>query len=356
MNRRGFTILELTLATAVSTVVIAAAFALFQTVDRADRKLEGKFERAAEIERTRRAFQNAFASIATSERPRPRTNQSGAAGARAAPAGGSGDAAGEEKLARQQGAGGKGGDASGDAPSGDSVTPPPPPRVSLAPDTGPDSDPFVAVTGAQRLELVLTSSPVPVMKREGAEQARMALAEKAGDDKRVNPTEEGGARAIRGVFSLKPQLDPPAKDVRPELLDRQLMELWWTPLPPAQEDPTAEPLPMSFSAGYPVKLCSEVTRCTWRVFKEGQWADQFNAVWLTDLPAYAEVQIDFGNGSSFKWLMEVDYTVMAEVTSADLDPDAPKGGAGKGDSNTRTGAPGGGRGLRSGNIIRGNAK
>lgn len=350
MNRRGFTILELTLATAVATVVIAAAFALFQTVDRADRKLEGKFERAAEIERTRRAFQNAFASIATSERPRPRAApgaSSGAGGASKAAAADGGDSSGQEKLTRQQG-GGKGGEAGDDAPSGDSVAPPPPPRVSLTPDTGPDSDPFVSVTGAQRLELVLTSSPVPVMKREGAEQARMALAEKAGDDKRVNPTEEGGARAIRGVFSLKPQLTPPAKDVKPDFLDRQLMELWWTPLPPAQEDPTAEPLPLSFAAGYPVKLCSEVARCTWRVFKEGQWAEQFNAVWLTDLPAYAEVQIDFGNGSSFKWLMEVDYTVMAEVTSADLDPDSAKGG---GRSDGRPGAPGSGRTMRSGSPI-----
>lgn len=347
MNRRGFTILELTLASGVATVVIAAAFALFQTVDRADRKLEGKFERAAEIERTRRAFQNAFASIATSERPRPRTSP-GSSGARTPAQGSSGDAAGEEKLARLQG-GAKGGESGGEAPSGDSVAPPPPPRVSLTPDTGPDSDPFVSVTGAQRLELVLTNSPVPVMKREGAEQARMALAEKAGDDKRVNPTEEGGARAIRGVFSLKPQLGPPAKDVKPDFLDRQLMELWWTPLPPAQEDPTAEPLPLSFSAGYPVKLCSEVARCTWRVFKEGQWADQFNAVWLTDLPAYAEVQIDFGNGSSFKWLMEVDYTVMAEVTSADLDPEAAKGG---GRADGRPGATGSnGRTMRSGSPI-----
>ena len=84
-QRRGFTLLELTLATAVAAVIVGAALTMFNAVDRADRKLSGRFERAADIERTRRAFQNAFSSIATSERPKPRTDA-----ANQRPAGGSG--------------------------------------------------------------------------------------------------------------------------------------------------------------------------------------------------------------------------------------------------------------------------
>jgi hypothetical protein len=81
---------------------------------------------------------------------------------------------------------------------------------------------------------------------------------------------------------------------------------------------------LSLASGYPVKLCSDVTRCTFRMYRGGEWVEQHSAVWRDDLPAYAEVQIDFGNGSSYKWLMEIDYTAMAEVTSADVDGDAAK--------------------------------
>lgn len=340
MNRRGFTILELALASAVATIVVASALMLFQTVDRADRRLASKFDRSTEIERTRRAFQNAFAAIATSERQRPRQNPQNdpsARGSDANPASRTGqDPAGRSKTAAP-------GPNPADAPAGDSVAPPPPPRLLLTPDTGPDSDPAVSALGGQRLELVLTNSPVPVLRREGAEQARMALAERAGDDQRVNPTEEGGARAIRGAFSLKPQEGPPSRDLRSDLRDTTMMELWWTPLPPAQEDPAAEPLPLSLAAGYPVKLCSDVTRCTWRLYREGQWIEQHSAVWRDELPAYAEVQIDFGTGASFKWLMEIDYTAMAEVTAGDVDADAAKAdatarsGSGPASGSTRSG-------------------
>jgi hypothetical protein len=76
---------------------------------------------------------------------------------------------------------------------------------------------------------------------------------------------------------------------------------------------------MSLAAGYPTMLTSDVLRCTWRLYREGQWMEQHSVVWRDDLPAYAEVQMDFANGQSVKWLMEIDYTSMAEVTANDPD-------------------------------------
>jgi prepilin-type N-terminal cleavage/methylation domain-containing protein len=324
-HQRGFTLLELTLATAVAAVILGAALTMFNAVDRADRKLSGRFERAADIERTRRAFQSAFSSIATSERPRPRGEGAGGPPGSPGNPGGTGGAgrgspsSGSKNLTTP-------GEKDTDQPSGDSVPPPPPPRVVLAPDTGADSDPFLSASGAQRLELVLTSSPVPVFKREGAEEARIEEAEADAKDKRVDPSATGGSRAIRGAFVLRLQQTKPGPDARADLADRPLMELWWNPMPPAQEDPTAEPLPMALAAGYPTMLTADVLKCTWRMYREGQWMDQHTVTWRDELPAYAEVQMDFVNGQSVKWLMEIDYTAMAEVTANESD-DADGGGA-----------------------------
>jgi prepilin-type N-terminal cleavage/methylation domain-containing protein len=325
--RRGFTLLELALATAVATVVIGAAMMLFFAVDRADRRLAGRFDRSMEVEQTRRALQNAFASIATSERPRPRNqpeDRSGTAGARGTDLGGrnapgSGSTGGGKAGEGSNKDGAKTGEA---GMSGDSVAPPPPPRIVLAPDTLAETDPSISALGFQRLEMVLSMSPVPVMKRADNEEARVDAAKDAAESSsassRVDPTAEGGSMAIRGAFSLRPQSEPIGRDTRPDLTDRPQFELWWTPLPPAQEDPGAEPLPMSAAAGYPMRLGTGIVSCTWRFFKEGEWKTQHNATWRDDLPAYAEVQINYANGTGAKWLMEIDYTVMAEASPSDL--------------------------------------
>ncbi|XVJ58776.1 MAG: prepilin-type N-terminal cleavage/methylation domain-containing protein [Tepidisphaera sp.] len=324
--RRGFTLIELTLSTAIAAVVIGASLAMFNAVDRADRKLAGRYDRAADIERTRRAFQNAFASIATSERPRPRTQNPDGGPASGLPGAGS-----QPRVDPKAGLNSEG---AAEQPSGDSVPPPPPPRVTLAPDTGPDSDPFLSAAGIQRLEMVLTTSPVPVFKREGSDEARVAAAEAEAEDNRVDPSASGGARAVRGAFVLRPQQSRPGPDLRADLADRPLMELWWQPLPPAQEDPDAEPLPMSLSAGYPTMLTSDVLRCTWRMYREGQWTEQHAATWRDELPAYVEVQMDFANGQSTKWLMEIDSVSMAEVTLNEEGAEAASGAAGSGGRNS----------------------
>lgn len=323
-SRRGFTLIELTLATSIAAVVIGASLAMFNAVDRADRKLAGRYDRAADIERTRRAFQNAFSSIATSERPRPRNQQgenlSGSAGG-----------ATETRVDKANLTSGSN---KSDQPSGDSVPPPPPPRVVLAADTGPDADPFLSAAGIQRLEMVLTTSPVPVFKRVGSEEAQVAAAEAEAEDSRIDPSAAGGSRAIRGAFVLRPQQTRPGPDLRLDLADRPLMELWWMPLPPAQEDPTAEQLPLSLAAGYPTMLTTDVLRCTWRMYREGQWTEQHAATWRDELPAYVEVQMDFANGQSTKWLMEIDCVAMAEVTLNEEGAEAASGAAGSSGRNS----------------------
>lgn len=327
MNRRGFSLLEVALASMIAMLVVGGSFLLLHAVDRTDRKLEGRFDRATEIEITRRAFQNAFSSIATSANSRSR-NAGNVPGRPAAnqqtsvPSGKNVNA----------GSNAPGGGASGDAPSGDSLPPPPAPRILLTPDSGAESDPMLSALSPQRLEMVLTSSPIAVRKREDSEQARMELASAAEDDKRVDPSSDGGARAIRGAFVLRAQQTVAGRDVRADLADRQPMELWWIPLPPAQDDPAAEPLPLSLAAGYPTKLCSNLLRCTYRLYREGQWIEQHSGASRDDLPAYAEVQVEFASGVSARWLMEIDYTEMAEVTANGLESDdAPSaGGAGGG--------------------------
>jgi hypothetical protein len=188
---------------------------------------------------------------------------------------------------------------------------------------GPDDSAASAAglgAGPQRLEMVLARSPLPVALPPifGNEApARPTSIE----EERTNTMQSGGAAAIRGAFTLRPQTAPAGKDARPNV--GQLWELWWIPLPPIQDNPDLPPLPMSAAAGVPVRLCSDLVRCSWRFFRENEWRTEYRVTGARELPAYAETDIELANGIRGKWLMEIDYSTGAEFTASGLDESDP---------------------------------
>ena len=72
MRTRAFTILEVSLASAIAGLVMLGAFGVLSTMNASDKRLAARFVHANEIERTRRAFLNTFTSLVMSDRPPPR--------------------------------------------------------------------------------------------------------------------------------------------------------------------------------------------------------------------------------------------------------------------------------------------
>lgn len=301
-GKRAFTLLEIILATAMAGVVAIACFMLFASINSTNRRMAGRSDRNFEVERAHLAFQNAFVAIATSEKPRRRPNTNAAA----TPEGQQPDA----------------GDKS------DSSTPPPPARVILGPDAA------LTTTTAPRLEMTLARSPIGGATKRNASNIPEDF---HADDTtaRVNNSSDGGLQAIRGAFVVRPQSQAAGPDARAG--STELNQLWWVPLPPAVEE-GQDPLPMSAAAGYPVLLASDVTRFNVRFYHDGEWKQDLSVTWEDELPAYAEVGLEFASGSQYRWLMEIDYVIMAEVTANGLDAsgeDTKSGGGIRGRGNIK---------------------
>lgn len=309
MNRRGFTILELVLASAIATLVILGAFAVFTAMNKSDRRLAAQYAHVSEIERTRRAFLNTFTSLVMSDRPMARrtSSESTARATPVTPKPGSAEAS-----------------ATGDTGGSKSDSPavrPPPPRIVLGTS---DSTDFFGQS-MQRLEVVLSRTPVPA-KTSSVEYKPINDAHLVNDKDapRNNTATEGGSQAIRGAFILRSQETPPAYEARRDSVNVQ--ELWWVPLPPPAEEGDETERPMAASAGNPTRLLTDIVQCRWQFFQKDEWHDALEVTWSNDLPAYVKVTIELANGNRTEWLLEVDFTTGAEVTVSGLESGADPAG------------------------------
>ena len=62
MRRRGFTVLEIVLAAAIGSIVVATSVGLLASIDRTDVRLETRHRQRMELSRTRTAIQRAMTS------------------------------------------------------------------------------------------------------------------------------------------------------------------------------------------------------------------------------------------------------------------------------------------------------
>lgn len=328
-THRGFTVLELVLATVIASLVLLTAFSLFSAADRSDKRLGARYQSAADIELTRLAFQNALSSLVMSSSTPPSRAGNNTGNNVAVPVSG-----GNAEDPSDPTSGIRGG---GRTPGGSQK--PQPPRLVLA----PDDDRALSGAGMspQRLEVVVLRSPVPVVRRPEQNLREEFVREEVAD--RIDTSSRGGSQAVRGAFMLRPQTDAPAQDVRPDA--GQMWELWWVPLPPAKEDPEAPDPPLSMASGYPLRLCKDIASLNIKTFREGEWRQAHTATWFQELPAYVEIDLRLGNGLAYRWMMEIGYFTGAEVTAGEdeiargRDADGSASEAGSGTSGRTTGRP-----------------
>ena len=83
MTRRGFTILEVTLAAAMGAIILLAGAMLFLVMDRSDRSAKNRFETTAEMQRTRLVMQRVFSQLLVTDEakpPKPRAEEAESTG------------------------------------------------------------------------------------------------------------------------------------------------------------------------------------------------------------------------------------------------------------------------------------
>ncbi|MFO0834465.1 MAG: prepilin-type N-terminal cleavage/methylation domain-containing protein [Phycisphaerales bacterium] len=300
---RGFTLLEVILASSIGGLVLIGALGVLITLQRSDRLASAKFERVTESERLHKVLARAFSNLLMSSRPTkdPRTAD-GEAGSGATP-----------------------------------PAPPPPPRLLLTGDPqlgglvlrrGENSQGGPGAGMVQRVELVVSRSPVPVRsKADDLAYAKLRESEdsmfadngadsESGAMSKLSQSRGGISQAFRGALELRPMLDPGDRSDRPPTYS-----LWWRPLPSLGDDGT----PVGSAPPPPVELMDRLVYFHVQMFDDSQMKDELAATWERDLPGYVQVEIETVEGLWRKWMFEVDWNNGSEARGANgSDEDSPE--------------------------------
>jgi type II secretory pathway pseudopilin PulG len=358
----GFTLLETLLAAGIAALLVSVVFGRFLALERSDRLLAARSEQAGDLQRVRLVMQRVSLNFLMSNRLPPRREP---------------------------------------APDTTGRTPPRPTRreseratSDLTPRIMLDVDPRLAglkmsrseqpdsTFAIQRLEVVVTDSPVPTTQRDvwafvraGAPAPRRrrdrdeapavpaaTRTDGATGDAAVRAAifaedAQGMVRAVRGALEFWPQGARTSQD-RLEDLQRAmgedprhtpLWELWWVPLPPRGETVDDEPPPEALAhVGEPYRIASNIRFARWTAFDDREKKVRLLAARRQELPAYIELEIETGAGITVHWMFEADGAVGAEspprqTPTPELEAkEAARGGADAG-SGSGTNTKGGGK-------------
>jgi hypothetical protein len=299
-GRRGFTLLELTLASSMGLLVIFVAFGVFSAMRAGWDRSQERHKASLEMFRLRSSLQEAFRGVIVL--PKPRTAARTPGNAVAVPSGTPGGSAplpppgtdGTRKPSVPAGkaavgaAGGKGG-AGGKLPAGIDLPNTDPANAegeAALVDRGPPAPRLIleqSPLGVQRLELVVSNSP--------------SLAASADKSWMLSTAEAGGG--VRGAFELRPSTDGPGYDI------------WWRTYP-IDDGPEAGRVPLG-----EVRIARGFTALRWSFVKSDdsrqlQWLTSAVATDASELPAYVELEAETRLGLKAKWMFEVNW-VMARA-------------------------------------------
>lgn len=266
MMRRAFSLIELTLATAVGVIVVGACVSIFAVLAKSDQSHAVRAREIDQLQRTQTIVQRALMSIAVE-------HLSAAAVASAAgnnPAG----AAGQDAKIR--------------------------PRLLLEPDASlhrhsmkrDTTGAQVVVVGKdltpQRFELVVTRPPVGEPVRIEASWLPPGVAIMEG--------------ATRGAFELIPST--PSRGQRPA------WTLTWRTYPPIVTPGLDVAVPIQPPA--PIVLAENLKYVRWQVFHKFERLTEYEVTPWESLPAYIELDMTTASGVEVSWMFEIVVRHMAE--------------------------------------------
>jgi len=287
--RRAFTILELTLALLVSTLVISSAFGLFRLMTTTNRVLAVRAEQFVGVGAARMSMESAFGSLVL------------AAGT-----------ANEQETALR-------------------------PRLILS-RRG-------QLGGAQRLEMVVQRPPLPglapFVERASADEGSLRRFGGSRDDIGDRYVRHWDGRPIRGAFELEPE--PVRTDSRGLPLGEQTWRLVWRNL-----EVGGEPVPDI--PRQRTVLLDGIVAFDWSVFQDRRRRLTYEATRTGQIPAYAECRVRTSAGHSAEWLFELDWIngsvdrppdMLAALTASGGGGLGGDSGAGDGDGDGGGGGPDG---------------
>lgn len=294
-HARGFTMLELVLATVIGALVAAAATAVMYTAQRADRTYDQVAHATLEIETTRLVVSRAWDQVVTARGTPPQTEE-------------------------------------GEAPATDL----PRARILLEPDdTLPDAGGDVA---PQRLELALAQEPISL--RMATTLAGSAFSEDDAASRNFIDA-EGVGGAMRGVFEWRPDgtrervmdslgLRRPLEATPPPRSDERTgWSLWFRRMPSWEVERLHLGLPALADGEWAnvederdrlagaVRLLSGVADGRWNIFQGYERVLTFASTYTVELPVYVELEFTLLTGRRESWMFEISWT-----EGADPVPDA----------------------------------
>jgi len=325
--RGGFTLIEVTLAVVMGAVLLAAAVAMFTTIERADAAATRRADEAFQLERVQRAVVRAMGSLLIATREELERAEAARRALEEGVAPPEDDPAADDDAGQGQ-AGQEGQPGPPDTGPADDTAELEEQLEALRPRVLLETDPALEglvmtrrvrigdsglgppqTTLPQRLELALSAPPVT----PGAEdlRRRWEIADLGADPLEVGESVDDRG-AVRGAFVFR-------DEGRFNDLGLRVFSLWWRPIAAdaleamAQEEQAIDPAVIDGS----VLLMDSLVWARWRFFKERQWRESFSAVGEIDLAAYAELELTTAQNTTHSWIFELAWTLGVDPTSED---------------------------------------
>jgi len=185
----------------------------------------------------------------------------------------------------------------------------------------------------QRFEVVLSTPPIALnMATKAAAWARINDRD---EDSLDFSSEDASGGVMRSVFELRPDgirerlmrqvgiLDPDPNADQKSLLAEMTptgWTLWWRPIlhtesnflknggsPLPDSAGTAEEIRYRLAGAIP--LVKNIELCSWTVYKSDEKVSAYRALSMSQLPAYAEFELLLTNGQYASWMFEVDWVL-----------------------------------------------
>lgn len=305
IHQRGFTLVELTLAIVVGSLVLLGVSGVFAATRNMDRIFGSQYNTSTQLHITQLTIRKALLSIQISQ------DQRVIPGVEEDPANGEfGEPASRSRIILQT----------------DPIYQSLQSTQSMPNNWTP-----------QRFEIVLSSPPIALnMATKAAAWARTT--DRDEDSLNFSSTDASGG-VMRSVFELRPDgsrerimrsvgiMDPdPKADEQLRLASSDPTPapagwtLWWRPVLNTESTFLRNGgIPLGDSAGTEdeirfrlagaIPLIKDIQLCSWTIYKSDIKVDEYEALSMSDLPAYAEFEVLLNNGQYASWMFEVDWTV-----------------------------------------------
>lgn len=292
--RRGFTLVELTLAMVIGGLVLLGVSGVFAAAQNMERIFGNQYTASTQLHITQMTIRRSLLSLQMREDQR-------------------------NNAADEQG-----------VDTSDVDTPE---RSRIILENDPIYSSFTGTFQPQRFEVVLSAPPIAL--NMGTKAAAWARINDRDEDSLDFSTEDASGGVLRSVFELRPDgsregimrrvgiMDPDLRADQ-ELVTASISSrgwtLWWRPILRTEanylrdgglplEDSIGTEEEIRFRLAGAIPLVSGIQSCLWTIFKSDEKVNDYTALSMSDLPAYAEFELLLEDGQYASWMFEVDWVL-----------------------------------------------